>query len=854
MSNLNLPDNYLLFNTLQSKNIVVVVEIPGLDLLSNRDIFTRIRYGDPGLFYGEPLPGTSQVPVYGGLRKADGQRDLLMLDGSSLVISQKLEPEQGRGSISTLTLSFLDKDQYMTRACSPGIIIDDILGKKCKIWLGYKQISFPEDYFVIFRGRVSDFNSNCGKIQLQFSDPNITTKQSVFSDGTTVLAANLAPTDTTVPVLDNGDFYQHILGPSGVYDVANPWNPDGSHSVLAPKITGINTYLKIGDEYLEYGPLGFGNNVFTGVLRGARGTIAADHTIGDDVTPSIQFTDNAVDVALKLMLSGWDGPWMSNVPIVSVQKTFDPILLDQPGALLLPDHVNAQEDYGLVEGDYVTVSGSAISGNNKTARIVRFEDLFEQPNRLIYLNTTFTSESPTTAVLAFRSQYDTYPVLCGATLDNDAVDVAGHVTLQDDFLHDAADTYQFFISASEPLKDFIATEVWLPVSAYSLTRRGRLSVSYTKPPIADERLLILNKTNVIQPENIKVSRGLNSRKYFNEIDWSYDVDDTGTFVSFIFYLDADSLNRIGVLSVLPITSRGAKTKLGANTLFEKRSNFLLSRYRFAAVQVDIKTNWEVGCQIEAGDIVAVQDNGNLQLTNLSTGIRDFGTQLFEVVNRSLDINQGMASLQLVAGIAYDITDRFATISPSSFLDTGSTTSFIIIKDSYGAIFPGDETRKWKDYFNLNVVIHDLNYTVSYTTTITRIDPINNYKMYVNPPLPVALPAGMVLDIEPYPDTPNKFDDSLYKVVHAFFSPRVMVVSGASNTQFDVGSGDVAKFFVGSHVLVHTPSYTVNSPEVKVLSITGTTINVDVDLGFTPDNTYEVTLIGFPDTGGAYRYI
>jgi hypothetical protein len=130
--------NYLLYNAEQSKNIVVALQIEGLStILSSGPIYKRILYGDD-ITYGQP------GLVYGGLKIYPDFKSIMDLAGGSLTISQRLEPEQGRGAISTLSISFVDLNQYMTQLISPGVILDDILGKKITLYLGYQQISFPQ--------------------------------------------------------------------------------------------------------------------------------------------------------------------------------------------------------------------------------------------------------------------------------------------------------------------------------------------------------------------------------------------------------------------------------------------------------------------------------------------------------------------------------------------------------------------------------------------------------------------------------------------------------------------------------------------------------------------------------------
>jgi hypothetical protein len=828
------PSKYLRFNSQQAKNLTIVVEIPGIDLLSNRNtIFTKVRYGD--VINNVPIKYGDPGLVYGGLRKVDNVRDYLSLEKSSMTIAQKLEPEQGRGAISTLSLSFIDKDQYMTQAVSPGILIPEIMNRQCTVYMGYQETSFPDDYVIIFRGRISNVDCPPGMVSLQISDPNVIRRQNVFTATPTKLAFGINAAQTNITVLDNSNCYVPILGPNGQYD------------------SGVTTYLKINDEYMIYAPTGIGSNTFT-VTRGARGTTPSTANAGDDVTFVIEIEDHAIDMALKLMLSGWNGNWTSGVEVLSIVKTLDGTLLDQEGAIILPLNKDANGTYGLVPGDYVTISGATNPANNVTGKIIRFAPLQEQDNRIIYIDQTLVVEYPTTATLSFRSQFDTYPTICGVKLTPQDVDVQGHIDLKNTFLIDQSNAYRFLMSDSESCKTFIELEIYLPVAAYSLTKRGRLSVGYTHPPIANESLLILDNDTVIDPSNLKVSRGLNNRKWFNEVDFSFDVDDNGNFTSFFDVLDSDAINQMQATNILPIQSRGARTDLGTSTLFPRRGNFLLSRYKKPATIIDTKTNWEIGCQIEAGDVVAIVDNGDLQIPNFQTGERQLNAQLFEVLNRSLDLKNGNVSLQLINGIASELTDRYATISPSSFIVDGDDT-FIKIIDSYGAQFPGNESRKWQDYIGQRVIVHDDNYTFVSTTTLTGIDPADNYKLFISgfDVLPPSF-SNVILDIPHYPDDGLKATDALYKVIHCYTGPEVAVVSGASDVQFDVGAGDIAKFFVGGIVRVHNEDFSQVSGDIIISQIVGNTIVLAKSMGFTPDNTFSVSGIGFSDKGAPYRFI
>lgn len=829
MSSQVLPANYLLYNNQQQKNPSMVVQIPGLDLLGNTDVFTNARYGDPGLLYGQ------NGLYYGVPLKRKDVRNILAMESSTLTISQKLEPEQGRASIQMFTLAFIDKDQYMSKAISPGILIPEILGAPVTVYLGYQQISFPEDYFVIFRGRVTAVKCVAGMVSLTLSDPNINRRTDIFYIAKTYTTGAVLSTDTTIPVVDNTDFASQILGPDATYD------------------PGVKTYLEIKDEIIEYPATGKGVNTFTGCTRGARGTTPENYDPGETVSASLEISDNAIVMALKIMLSGWAGPYKTGVPIYALVRTGDPILGDIPNAIVLPDQVDANRDYGLTPGDYVYVTGDTNPSNDITSTIVGFDDLNGEPNRIILLANNFATVSTASpALLSFRSQFDTYPLNFGVALPPTEVDVDRHINLRNTFL--AQDLLRFYRNATETAKTFIESQIYLPISAYSLTRLGRLSVGITTPPIADDRLQILDKNNILNPEKIQVDRATTNRKFFNEVDWTYDYDDHGNAGVTDAELDGPSLELVGVSSVLPIDAQGGRTDLGFATRIISRTHFFLERYKRGAVLITLDVNWGVGNQVEAGDVVIIKDNGDLQIVNFATGQRNLGEQMFEVLDRTLDIRTGVCSLQLINGLQSQIVDRFATISPSSLVAAGSTVNSIKIQDSFGVLYPHDEMKKWQRYFGLPINIHSYDWTYSEVRTLVGFSPGDPYLMLVSPALSQVPVVGHIVDIVPFSTSPDPQVDALYKLIHCHVDPTLTVTGGISTTSFTVSSGDAAKLVVGQPISIHNADYSILSPDVTVGSVVGTTVTVTSDIGFVPAAGQLVELVGFPDGSAPYRFV
>ena len=170
------------------------------------------------------------------------------------------------------------------------------------------------------------------------------------------------------------------------------------------------------------------------------------------------------------------------------------------------------------------------------------------------------------------------------------------------------------------------------------------------------------------------------------------------------------------------------------------------------------------------------------------------------------------------------------------------------------MFPDREYKKWEDYVGLNVAVLSEDFTTYEETTLVSINAVDQYKFNVAPPLSFTPTAGMVLNLAEYSTSAEKNEQGLVKLAHAYLGPVVTVVSGASTTQFDVGGGDVSKFWVGGLVRVHDADYTLESDEVEVTNISGTTITVSPAMAFTPSASQLVTGIGFSaDETQTYRY-
>jgi len=838
----DIPERFLTYNAQDSKDISIVVKIDGVSTVySNRKLYGRIKYGDAGLHYGQA------GLVYGGLVEIGDVVDNLLLSGSSLSLDQQINPEDGTGTISQISLQFVDLNQTMTNLCSPGKVIPEIMGAGVTVYLGFKDIAYPDDYIRVFRGYISSVTNQAGKVTFALSDPNIRSKQELAFLGTTKTTVAVLAADTTINVDSTADFQNTVT-----YPYYNSTIVD----------TSATLYFKIESEWIQrwwYEGLDPAYlhyvDKFANCIRGARGTTAVDHAINTDVTEGIELDGHPIDLALKLMLSGWGAPFATGVVIEAFNQTSDLSLGIQTNCIVFPEHVDPVRDYGLVENDYVIAVGGLNDG--RTWLIDAFSDLGGKKNKLMYVRpkdagVDVVTEGPAVGTLSFRSQYDLYPI--GMRLTPNDVDVAGFQYLRNTFLFQAEYRMRFFITSDMANgKQFLEEQLYKPIGAYSLTRGGKLSLGLTKPPLAQDDLRILTSDNILNPENIAVKRATNNRGFYTRIYYNYDYDDAGNVTNFLRVVDFNAEDiKGGLSSILTVDSQGARSDYQVDTVFTKRGQFILRRYKDCAVSLSVVVLFQVGVLIEAGDVIAIRDDGQLQLASTENGVRDMGFKLFEVVRRALDLKSGRATLTLSAGVGGEATDRYGVISPSSFVAASSTSTEIILKPSFSESTATFERRKWEDHVGEKLLVHSEDYSVSGECTFSALDPSNLNKIIVTG-LTFTPLENYIVDVPYYPTAADKNENREYKEIYCAFSPQIPVATGISATSFTVASGKGASFNDQVYIRVHSYDYSVDSGDKLVQGISGDTITCDA-LGFTPTSSHFVDLIGFADGGSSYRLI
>lgn len=892
----------------------LVLQIEGVDTIYGiGEVKKYVRIGDPGLVIGDAWK-------IGKYNAVNDQLDVVNLDGSSNSISQQLLQDRGgTSSVSSIQISLIDKNEAITELITPGLVVDDVLGRKAYVYLGYQETAWPQDFVRIFAGVIDEISAGTSiilniahpeqkkrveifqKINTELTSPakyrsaNIQklvykTRRDVVGTVTVTYTSGGTAGSEFVSVAGNNITVQIQSGTSTASQVRNavekvpavlalvtveiesgfasqtqstqastPLNSDTTLNVVSTKglllpvpAEGFRTYVKIDDEVIEY--TGLTDTTITGCTRGALSfqderAEGAHHDAEASVESFYRIEGKALDIALKILMSGGPTYFASDISIKSIGQVEGEGLIDNA---VWFEGINIQDAYGVTIGDKVTITGDIEPTNNVVDAPI--EDVVITPfgSYIVISGTSLIPVLISTGKIAFASKWNVLPAGAGLELGGDEVDVPEFERIKDTF-SSSIFSYDFYLKDSVIAKDFIDTELLYPTGAFTLPRRGKISVGYTSAPLGSADLKVLNSTNTTKPEQTKIKRSIN-KYFYNNVIFQFNeavVDDR--LLSGDLEVNQDSKNRIKVGNkTLVIKARGLRPSNDNAVILEILKKRFQDRYKFGAEVVSVSSFYGKTFNSDVGDVVAFGDS-TLQLPDTKKGSRAFSPRLFEIGNKTLSIKTGEVRLDLV-DTGYSLDDgRYGIVSPSSLVSTGSSTSEIKIKNSYETVSPRLERTKWTAYIGMKIVVHDNDWTTYGETYLKRFSASDNYLMLVDPPLAFTPSENFIVDIAQYQDQDPEAEQ-IAKRIFAYTNPTVSITSGTSDLIFDVDVADADKFLENAIVLVHNSDYSVVSPEVRVLSVVGTTITLKSSLGFTPAAGYEVELIGFKDGGTPYRYL
>lgn len=778
---------------------IVTLELPRFDM-------TPVLYfDDPDLFFDKGI-------------EMSNSRQLISLSGSGSKIQNQLDRDKAAtSSISNLNIELIDKDGQISTLVSPRQTFTDILNRSCTVYLNFEGGLHPEDSIVIHRGSITRVKNNAASSLIQISHPERKKRQKIFIPASTKLTAQALVGDTTITVASTTEFLNQSVA------------------------DGLKSYIRVGDEYIRY--TATTATEFTGCTRGQLGSTSAQHEIGDSANSIYRFENPAINLALKLMMSGC-GAWGESDALYF--GAYSPTELDP--TILFFNHFNIQKKVGFVVGDFVSVTGATDPANNSIFEILDYGTT--DNGSWLQVTGSFVTELSTTATCTFTSQFDVYPD--GMGMNGNEVDVERHLLIADRFVSSIPD--MDFRLDKEITQEFISKELFLPSNIYSIPREAKASLGITAPPIADERSLFLDSTNIVNASSIAPERGLNEF-FYNSIVYKYNYDTLeDRFLKGYVEYSADSYNRfeltgekIGNQSLV-IESKGLRDDAGTNIIVSLNAKNTLSIFEFAPEVIpDVKVMSREGIKLEVGDVVAFGDPA-LKVLNVESGSRDGDVKLYEVINKSLDIKTAEVVITLLQ-TSFDSQGRYGLVAPSTKISSGSTTTKIYFKLGYYATTINNERKKWTDFIGEQIRITNADYSFDETVTLVSLSETEPNVMNVTA-LSSAPLEDYVIDLADYDDTSSLLQTK-QKLIYCHFNPQLEVVSGTSSTVFEVSAGDAAKMSIGQMINIHSNDYVTDSVDVEVLNITGTTITTD-DIGFTPSAGQKIELVGFLDGGKPYR--
>lgn len=744
--------------------------------------------------------------------------DVISLAGTSKSLSQQVVPDKsGTSSIATLKIDLVDKDKRVSSLLNFENYVDDILGRNATVFVSLDGATHPTDSIPVLSGYIDAYDVVQGSFLISISHPENLKRKEIYDEYADKLDEDINSSVTSFDVLNTAP--------------------------LVSSGDALTTYVRIDDEIMRVNSK---TATSLNVTRGQLNTVAAEHDFDADVANLYVLEGHPIDLALKIYLSNPKG-----TPVLYNIESF----VDIGGGETESNAVffkgfNIKLTSGVVVGDSITITGSP--SNNGTYEVIEIEEESTYGSYIV-VDSTLVSEVDSSAECTFGSQFNVLPEGFGLGLTNREVDVEGHLEIKE-FNPANFPDMKFYLTEQIEGKEFIDKEIYFPNALYSIPRQAKISLKIVQPPLSNAEIVRLDERTITNIETIQVGRST-SKFFYNTIVYKYGYDPVfDKFRRGAIFRNETSADRIKVgTKQLTIEALGLEDNLDTTNLLERQQQRLLDRYKFAAQTFkNVKPLYEVGYNVEIGDVV-VFGSENVQLTDLDTGATTFEARLVEVINKAINVTTGEVTLDLLE-TSYDLNARFGVVSPSSIVDTGSTTTDINLKLSYGSDTIQDyefESEKWEQFIGERIRIHSPDYSFDETVTIKQVKGTNRNALIVEPALSAAPNEGYIFELPEYPAT----GDALYKDLFVYFNPQVEVTSGSSQTVFNA---PVSNLYEGAYVYVSSPDYSRDSfdvEDVQIDSIVGTTVTLNKALGFTPQAGDHVELIGFVDDEGLpYRII
>jgi hypothetical protein len=512
----------------------IAVKFEGVDtVFSAVDVKEYIKIGDPDLL----IDGSWYI---GGFRSLQGNKAYIDSKSTTYTIRQQVNYDEGDGSsISTMTLGLIDKDEFVSKLISPGLVVDDMLGRKAQIFLGFGTTSFGQDYIEVFKGFVTKIQSFPGSINFTINHPDNKKKVSIVKKFSGQLTNTIQPSELSAII--------------------------NTTEQLKPFVSGVfETYLKINNEIMRYRVTG---PATVSLIRGQLNTTAAVHEAGAAVESFYTLTGNPLDLAMYIMMSGHGtNPVYININVQSFVKYGTGGNL-KPNTIYF-EGINLPRDYGIRAGDRCSITGATAGANNFTDRLVTEVGAKDTGFYITVDGAALVFENDSPAVMSFKTQYDVLDD--GMKMKPDEVDIDQHIFIRD-FFHPATQMRFYFDEDIDNGKEFLDDQIYKPIACYALPRKAKSSVQYSVGPIPGASIKSLSISNTRNPTQSFLER-TTGRSFFNEVVYKYDQFslDNSKYLRGYLLVSQDSKNRIlGSSRTYKVESGGLRSDLNAQNIYRK---------------------------------------------------------------------------------------------------------------------------------------------------------------------------------------------------------------------------------------------------------------------------------------------
>lgn len=865
---------------------ILILEIDGLPTVASGPVKKTLCFDDDEFFFDAGFSLDSAI--------TDKSVQLLIdMKSSSNSITQQLLEGKGAGGAQTFTVSLVDKQGIVTEWITPGLVVDDIISKRAKVYLSAVGGVHPEDSLLLLVGVIEGYAAGAGRIdatitsaeKLKQSDAFLkaTTEIQDYPAWSTTLASDSAAGHSNFVCVDGSGFPQASIGdrflikvgadiwsysyrngntliyrqvgevttvhpfyPAGttvelyrVWSAGQSWTlrlKDASQIIPPNSDTTLETYLKIDDEIVKV--LSMGGNYVENTERGCFGTIAADHDYGATVEVFYRLQGTMKDLALKLMLSGGDEYFYDGTGDLTTsgsETIANAVFIDDPRF----------EEKGARVGDTVKVTTNLITAEAAILSMGRVD-------RLAYMVLDYALPTYAGARIQIKSQYNTLPKDAGLGLYPDLVDIDQHEEIHTRYFAQLFE-YDFFLKDQINVAEFINNQLYYPSGCHQLSRKGRASLGVTAPPLAVNDTPTLDASNIVSPSSIRVARSF-SKNFYNAVIYSYDPDQVeDKYRRAYIHWNETSRARVKVPpKPLEIQAEGVRYVSGIEEQFAAQARRFMDRYQFGAETFDVRVQYSLGVRIELGDAV-IFDGEDLNISDTATqnGTRNFVSRIMEVTSKRLQPWSNEVILTLT-DTSFALNGRYGLIGPSSVLTAG-TVDYLYLAVSFGTSVQGltDETWKWKAYLGEYIAVRSDDWSYYEERRILRLE---ENIIVLDQALSAPPAAGYFVDVPKYPDTTDVADMKSWKRITTFINPTVSIVSSTARDRFTVDPGEIAHFQEGAVVMVHDDAYNFKSDDFVVDSIVSNTVILNKALPFDMAAGFKVELIGFKDGGLPYRLL